>query len=104
MNNATAIGMEALARTTAVNAETLIALIPVAKDVARAAFPEGITMTEVRAEAVKRGILSGKETGHELSFLGSLGKAAGLVNTGAYRRSPLDVTHGKIQVVWKVAA
>jgi hypothetical protein len=45
----------------------------------------GITMEDVREEAVKRGVLTGQEQGRRLSFLGVVPKRAKLVSTGQRR-------------------
>ena len=49
--------------------------------------PHGITMEDVREEAVKRGVLTGEEQGRRLSWLGQVPKAARLVSTGFRRYS-----------------
>lgn len=96
-------GMAALAATAAANAEKIAELIPVAKSLAQAAYPDGVTVSDLRVEAERRHILSGNEKGRELSYLGAVMKRAGLVNTGETRRSELESTHGIRQVVWRAA-
>jgi hypothetical protein len=61
---------------------------------------EGITVSDIRLEAFKRNILTGRESGRELSFLSSVPVAAGLLPTGRYKRSNLAVSHGNLQMVW----
>lgn len=91
-------GQESLARTAAKNEELLQALVPLARELALRAGPAGITVSNVRLLAVQRGILAGNEP---LDCLGVLMKRAGLVPTGATRRSDLHVTHGIRQLVWR---
>ena len=45
----------------------------------------GITMEDVREEAVKRGVLTGEEQGRRLSWLSQVPRAARLVSTGKRR-------------------
>jgi hypothetical protein len=59
-----------------------------------------ITVADLRVEAVKAGLLTGHETGRELSWLGSVMQAAGLVNTGRYVRSHVVGSHGNPHIVW----
>lgn len=95
------VGMAKLAQTSAraKNAKMIEALIPVALRLAQSAG-DGITVSDLRKEAVSVGVLAGTETGKTLSYLGSVMKAAGLRASGQTRRSPLAVTHGIRQVVW----
>lgn len=59
-----------------------------------------ITVADLRVEAVATGILTGRETGRELSWLGSVMQAAGLVNTGRYVRSHIEGAHGNLNIAW----
>jgi hypothetical protein len=94
------LGEAGRARTTAANGALLDALIPVAQQLA--ARGRVVTVTDVRKEAFRVGILTGKETRGQLSALGSLMKAAGLVPTGNYRASDLNSTHARPQVMWRL--
>lgn len=71
-----------------------------AESLARDAREVGITVSDVRMEAYRKGILTGAERGRTLSFLGTIPLLAGLVKTGRYTRSTLNVTHGNLQMVW----
>jgi|SRR5665213_2284141 len=75
-------------------------LAKIAETLAYAAGTKGITVSDVRLEAFRKGILTGYESGRQLSYLGSVPPAAGLVKTKQTRRSNLAVTHRVRQVVW----
>lgn len=75
-------------------------LIPIAQRLARGAGASGVTVTDVREEAVKRGLIPALGEGRSLSYLGALGKKAGLVATDRVRRSHIEGTHGNRQTVW----
>jgi hypothetical protein len=86
-------------------------LIPVAVELAQKAGRSGVTVGDLRITAVNRGILTGAEgaphpgTGklmkpRELSYLGSVMKAAGLVPTDDYRRSDVPGSNGNLHKVW----
>lgn len=81
------------------NEDLMKALEPVARDLARN-NGDGITVTDVRREALEQGILTGDESPGRLSILGHVMRRAGLVHVGTSRRSDLDVTHGIRQTVW----
>jgi hypothetical protein len=96
--NAQAIGEAGLQRTTEKQAAWLEALVPLAQYLAR---EQGeITMTDVRKAATEVGLMTGAETPGQLSALGSLGKLAGLRPTGRYKKSDLDSTHARPQMIW----
>lgn len=59
-----------------------------------------VTVSDIRVRAEACGLLSGKETGRSISWIGSVPKWAGLVNSGRVERSYLPSTHGIRQVVW----
>lgn len=81
-------------------ARDLERLIPLAVELADRAGPLGITVADVRLAAVQRGILTGEETGRQLSYLGAvLRHYAGLVKTGGYRRSVIERSHGNLHAV-----
>ena len=79
--------------------EAVERLIPLAQDLAQKAGPAGITVADLRLYAVQRGILTGQETGRQLSYLGAVLKAAGLAKTGGYRRSVIEQSHGNLHAV-----
>jgi hypothetical protein len=95
--NAVALGVAGMEQAAEHNTDLLEALKPLARELARRG---DVTISDVRIEAQRRGILSGKETRAQLSALGALMQAAGLVLTGEYRKSPLDSTHARPQRVW----
>lgn len=65
------------------------------------AGPKGVTVSDVRHEAVRHGILPQQAKGRQLAFLGALMREAGLVPTGEYRRSEVDKSHGNLHQVWR---
>lgn len=75
-------------------------LARIAKALAYDAGLTGITVSDIRLEAFRKGLLTGYEQGRQLSYMGSVPAVAGLVKTGATRRSSLAVTHRIRQVVW----
>lgn len=81
------------------NATQIEKLIPVAQALVRGK-PKGITVTDLRLRAIELRLLTGKEVGRELSYLGGVMKRAGLRATDEYRRSELRSTHGIPQRVW----
>jgi hypothetical protein len=74
-------------------------LIPLARELARKRVA-GITVSDLRVAAVSRGLLTGQETGRRLSFLGAVMKRAGLSNTGNWRRSDVEQSHGNLNAIW----
>lgn len=78
-----------------------IALLrPVVIELARKAGDDGVTVSDLRLTAVQRGLLQESAKGRELSFLGAVCRAAGLVVTGRTRRSIIDASHGNRHSVW----
>lgn len=75
-------------------------LKPIALELARKAKHSGVTIADVRIVAVQRGLLTGQETGRELSFLGAVMRAAKLSPTDRIRRSHIDKSHGNRHTVW----
>lgn len=75
-------------------------LVEIAQGLARVR-PEGVTIADVRAEAVRGQLLPAKAKGRELSFLGAVMKRAGLVSTDDFRRSDIDASHGNPHRVYK---
>jgi hypothetical protein len=78
---------------------TVAKLVPLALELAHRAGVEGITVANLRLAAVQRGILTGTESGRQLSYLGAVLRRAGLVKTGGYRRSHLEQSHGNLHAV-----
>ena len=75
-------------------------LVPLARELAQDG--REITVSTLRAAAYDLGTLSGSETGRDLSYLGAVMRRAGLKPTGRFARSELVVTHGNLQVIWKL--
>lgn len=102
--NAVQSGLRAARKASARNAAMIERLVPIAQQLAGKAGMYGITVSDIRLAAYQRGLLNGTECGRDLSYLGSVPAAAGLVNTGQTRRSILRVTHGIRQTVWVTGA
>lgn len=77
-------------------------LVPLAVELASKAGLHGVTCADLRIVAVQRALLTGQEQGRTLSFLGATMKAAGLRNTGTYRRSHIDRSHGNLHAIWSL--
>lgn len=84
----------------AANLAMIDRLAVIAAGLAADAGSHGITVSDIRLEAFRKGLLTGYEQGRQLSYLGSVPPAAGLVKTDMTRRSDLAVTHRIRQVVW----
>lgn len=97
------LGFTALEQTAARDEHrALIAqLIPIAQGLARMAGARGVTVADVRTEAVRQCILPASSRGRQLAFLGAVMKRAGLVSTEDFRRSDVDASHGNLHRVWK---
>jgi hypothetical protein len=78
-------------------------LAPLARELARAAGAEGITVADLRFAATRSGLLTGAEVGRRLSFLGNVMRAAGLRSTGEFRRSPIPGSNGNLHAVWRLS-
>ena len=91
---ATQVGLAARDRTASRHARDIERLLPLARELAQRAGPSGVTVSDLRLAAVQRGLLTGEERGRELSWLGKVCEAAGLVNTGRTRRSVIVRSHG----------
>lgn len=85
-----------------VHAADIEKLKPLALELARKAHPHPIIWADVRLTAVQRGLLTGRETGKDLSFGGAAMRAAGLVPTGQYRRSHIEKSHGNLHAEWRL--
>jgi hypothetical protein len=90
-------------RTTIAAATVIAALVPVAQTLATECPYDGITVADVREAGEKLGILTGRETGRQLSFLGNVMKRAKLKPTQNFRRSPIAKSHGNLHRVWQAA-
>ena len=75
-------------------------LKPIAQELARKARHHGVTIADVRIIAIQRGLLSGAESGRDLSYLGAVMRAAKLSATDRTRRSHIDKSHGNRHTVW----
>jgi hypothetical protein len=75
-------------------------LVPLAKEIARKSGSHGCTVGDLRLAAVQRGLLSGHEKGRELSYLGAVMRAAGLVGTEHFRRSVIERSHGNLHRIF----
>ena len=102
MTDSLQLGFEAMERAAARDDHRSLIekLIPIAQGLARVR-PEGVTIADVRHEAVRQCILQGKPKGRELAFLGAVMRRAGLVSTDDVRRSDVEGSHGNLQRVWK---
>lgn len=94
-------GITALAATAANHDDDIEALVPVARRLACATADRCITVTELRADGVRLGLLPEQGSGRELSWLGAVFKRAGFVSTPAKRRHKTPGTHGKLVTVWR---
>lgn len=62
---------------------------------------DDVTIAELRDAAVQEKLITGREKGRELSFLGGIPRKAGLVPVpGVFRRSHTEGSHGNLQQVW----
>lgn len=95
------LGMLALDQTASRHAAEIARLVPLAKKLAWASGSEGCTVADLREAAVLAGILTGRERGRELSYLGKVFLAAGLEATGEYRRSHIPQSHGNLMQTWR---
>lgn len=102
MTDSAQLGFAALAETAArEDHKRLIArLIPIAQGLARVSAT-GVTVADVRREAVSQGILPRQAKGRQLAFLGVIMRDAGLVATGEYRRSDIEASHGNLHAVYR---
>jgi len=98
------LGKAGLQRTAGRNDRLLERLAPIAVELARGAAWRGVTVTDVRKEGIRRGILTGHEKPGTMSALGALMRRAGLIASGERRKSDLDCTHGRPQVVWVISS
>src|SRR5437660_4656339 len=96
------LGFEAMERAAARDDRRSLVdkLLAIAQGLARVR-PEGVTIADVRFEAVRQCILKREAKGREYAFLGAVMKRAGLMSTEEFRRSDVDVSHGNLHRVWK---
>ena len=77
-------------------------MVPIAIELATIAGAHGIIAGDIYTSAVRRGIITGRESGRTLSYIGRVPKAAGLVETGEFRRSEVPRSHGNLGAVWRL--
>jgi len=94
------LGLQGLDRAAEHKTEIIRRLVVIAQSLARVR-PAGVTVADVRFEAVRQCILKGKAKGRELAFLGAIMRRAGLVSTEEFRRSDVEDSHGNLHRVWK---
>jgi hypothetical protein len=96
------LGLDALDETarTADHRSLIEKLVPIAQGLSRVR-PEGVTIGDVRREAVRQHLLPAKAKGRELAFLGAVMAKAQLVATEEFRRSDVDASHGNLHRVWR---
>jgi hypothetical protein len=99
---ATQVGLAARDLSATRHARDIERLAPIARELAAKVGVPGITVSDIRIVAVQRGVLTGAETGRELSYLSAVPPAAGLEPTGEYRRSVIVKTHGNLQQIWRL--
>lgn len=102
MTDSLQLGFDALAQTagTPDHRSLIDKLIPIARSLANQRGEDGVTVADVRTEAVRQGLLPRKAKGREYAFLGALMRKAGLIPTESFRRSDIDDSHGNLQRVW----
>lgn len=96
------LGLEALDATASRHAREIAQLVPLAKKLAMACGSEGVIISDLRDAAVLAGLLTGHERGKQLSFLGAVMRAAGLMATNEFRRSKILASHGNPHRVWRI--
>ena len=94
------LGLEGLDRAAERKTDILRRLVDIAQGLARIRGADGVTVADVRVEAVRQCILQEKPKGRELAFLGAVMKRAGLVATEEFRRSDVAGSHGNLHRVW----
>jgi len=95
------LGLDALGVTAAAHGALIAQLVPVAQELARRQ-PAGVTIGDVRQEAVRRGLLPATTRGRALAFLGAVMRQAQLVATAEYRRSEIPASHGNLHRCWRL--
>jgi len=102
MTDSLQLGLEGLDRAAERKTEIIRRLVEIAQGLARMR-PEGLTVADVRAEAVRQCLLPPKAKGRELAFLGAIMQKAGLVATEEFRRSDVEASHGNLHRVYQRA-
>ena len=95
------LGRAGLARASSRRASEIRRLVPLAQELATRS--DRLTVSDLRIVAVQRGLLTGEEQGKTLSYLPAVMRAAGLIPTGEYVRSPILRSHGNLQMAWRAA-
>lgn len=98
---AIAAGKAGLAQSEAHYERYILALIPVAQELARKAGFRGITVADIREVGESRGLIP---PGIPLDWLPAVPRRAGLKATGGFRRSHVLKTHGNLGQVYRSAA
>lgn len=101
MNESLQLGMDSLMRAASSKRELIRRMVPLAQKLARVCGSEGVTVCDLREAAVAAGLLTGREVGRQLSFLGAVMRAAGLRATLEYRRSTIPASHGNLHRVFR---
>lgn len=98
------LGFEALeqAASREEHARLIAKLVEIAQGLSRMR-PHGVTVADVRHEAVRQCLLPRQAKGRQLAFLGAVMREAGLVATEEFRRSDVEKSHGNLHRVWKAA-
>jgi hypothetical protein len=74
-------------------------LVPLAIEMAYAAGIEGITVSDLRLEAERRGLITGEESRTRGSYLWRVMPMARLAKTDRFRRSDVPRAHRNVNVV-----
>lgn len=92
--------VEAGSASFAPNGQLIELLVPIAQRLAEENDKDGITVSDIRIEAERFGILTGEEHRFQLSALGAVPRAAGLehINTTRYAETP--AAQKRRQMVW----
>lgn len=96
--------LQGMTRAAGKHEQQIRALIPLAQELGRKVESLGCTVSDLRLYAVQRGLLTEKEKGRELSYLGVVMKRAGLVATDRVRRSGIRRSHGNLHRLFVLPA
>ena len=94
------LGFTALDQAARKHALDIARLVPLARELAARAGPDGLCVSDLRIVATQRGLLHVRARGRELSYLGAVLKAAGLKATDRYRRSDVPQSNGNLHRVF----
>ena len=86
------------------HAAEIVRLVPVVLELVERQGTYGVTVSDLRYTAARRGLIPNVGLGRELSYLGAVMRAAGLRPTGERRRSLIPESHGNLNTVWRLAA